>query len=133
MYELTMNYGAMVLGTILAVLGLGLTRYVFVLIDNNIIRESLVRLWDETKAAVLEVGQTYVDALKEASLDGKLTDEEKAEAKSKAIAIAKSNLGKKGLLRLSRILDIDKWIGGKVEAFVRESKMPKAIANPPEA
>ena len=127
-HGLIAEYGMAALGFPVAALTAGLTRYVFVLISSKIIGDAIARLWHETRMAVLEVGQTYTDALKEASADGKLTGAEKYEAKAKAIAIAKSNFGKKGLLRLSRVLDVDEWLGNKVEAFVREeqTKKPKA-------
>lgn len=100
-------------------------KYVIAKIDNETVRKYVGRAWTEVKSAVAEVYQTYVAELKAASADGKLTDEEKAEAKKKAIALAKSNIGKKGLARLVRILGIDAlddWLGTQVEAAVDLSK-----------
>ncbi len=127
MYELIAEHGAMALALIVSGLSILITRYLLVLIESKRIRDLVGRLWEETKAAVFEVGQTYVDALKEANRDGKLTAIEKREAKQRAIAIAKSNLGTKGLKALARIFDVDDWVANKVEAIVGESKS----VNPP--
>ncbi|MCP4448268.1 MAG: hypothetical protein GY811_23455 [Myxococcales bacterium] len=121
-YGLIIEYGPAAAIVILSALGGALTRYVFVSIESKIVSETLGRLWDEVRAAVLEVSQTYTDALREANEDGKLTEAEKRVAKEKAIAIAKSNIGKKGLRRLARVLDVNKWIGGKIEAFIGDKK-----------
>jgi hypothetical protein len=74
----------------------------------------------EVGDAVLAVSQTYVDALKAANADGKLTDQEKAEAKAKALALIKQNLGPVGLRKLAKIIgvDVDGWLGTKLEAAV---------------
>lgn len=126
-------YQALVHGdSVIAWLGAALAglvaKYVLTRIDNEKVRKYATRAWTEVKDAVAEVYQTYVSALKEANADGKLTPEEAAEARKKAIAIAKANIGKKGLARLSRILglnlgdEIEAWLGTKVEAAVTEAK-----------
>lgn len=113
-------------GTFVATL---IATYVIALIHSERVRKYVGRAWVEVRAAVSEVYQTYVSALKEGAADGKLTDDEKAEAKRRAIAIAKGNIGKKGLDRLMRILGLpsaadglDGWLGTHVEAAVDLAK-----------
>jgi hypothetical protein len=59
-----------------------------------------------------------------------LTNAEKAEAKRMAIKIAKANFGAKGLARLARAfgMDMDGWIGNKIEAVIAGNKVPKLIS-----
>lgn len=97
-------------------------------IKAGTVRDIVGRALAEVGDAVLAVSQTYVDALKAASADGVLTDAEKAEAKAKAIALAKKNIGTEGLKKLAKILgiDIDGWLGTKIEAAVSTLKS-KAI------
>lgn len=78
----------------------------------------------EVQAAVAAVGQAYVDGLKEANEDGVITAAEAAEARARAVGIAKANLGPAGVQRLVRALgidvqDVDRWLGTHVEAAVR--------------
>lgn len=119
-------------GTALAVL---VARYVIAKIDNDRVREYLGRAWAEVRAAVAEVHQTYVAALKEANADGKLTPEEAKEARERAISVAKTNLGRRGLARLGRIVGVDSldsWLSNKVEAAVDGAKRtaPAATEKP---
>lgn len=136
MSELVIQYGITALVAILGFLSMLLTRYVWELIKRNWLREMLQRLWEEVKTAVLAVGQTYVDGLKEGNEDGKLTPEEKSIALSRAVEEIKSNFGMKGLRSLARVLGIDSiddWLGAKVEAVIGEEKrlgklLPPALA-----
>ena len=130
MYTLIADYGAQAVALVLTGLGLVLTKLVLVKIESAWLHDVITRAWMEVRSAVLEVGQTYVDAIKEGRADGKLTDFEKGEAKAKAIAIAKSNIGKKGLKRLAKIFDVEEWIANKIETVVRDSK-PAAPTAPP--
>ena len=125
MSAIIISYGIMALVAVLSVLGLVLTRYVLSAISNNWLRGATARLWDAVHDAVLEVGNTYVDALKDAGEDGEWTKTEKDEALARAIVIAKSNFGWKALAELAKVLgieDVDKWIGSKVETAVAEDK-----------
>lgn len=93
--------------------------------------EIVGRALREIGDAVREVYQTYVEALKEADRDGKLTTDEKVTAKRMAVAIAKSNIGKKGLARLLRVLGVDaldEWIGSKVESAIVGEKVVGSAA-----
>jgi len=95
------------------------------------LRAMLQRLVVEAEAAVLEVEQVYVEAIKAARADGVLTAQEKAEARSMALATLRANLGVKGLQRLARVLgiaDVDRWLGTRVEAAVRTRTVPTPTA-----
>lgn len=122
MYELIIDYGLAAIGLLFSGLAALLGRLLIELVKSKVLREHIVRLGGEVESAVREVLQTYVSKLKEYNADGKLTDEEKAMAKKYAIEIAKSNFGSKGLLALGRIFDVEKYIGGKVEAVLGEDE-----------
>lgn len=118
MLDLFITYGDDALKWLLAAAGALLLKYVFSLVKNSYANGVLGRAWLEVQGAVLEVEQVYVGALRAARADGKLTDAEKAQAKAMAIAIARENLGKKGLARLARVLGLDsveRWLGSKSE------------------
>ena len=130
MYELIATYGDTATNWLLVAISAILARYIYVLIESTVTRRYVSALWDEVRAAVLEVEQTYVAALRRGREDGLLTDDEKAEARKLAIETAKSNFGLKGLKRLAKIFDVDKWIGTKLEATVAAVKLAKAPALP---
>lgn len=113
-------------------------RYVVAKIGSEKIRTYVGRAVMEVSDAVKEVYQTYVSALKASNVDGRLTDDEQAEAFTMALDIAKSNLGAKGLERLARILGIgsdpaalDAWLGTKVESAVASLKSEVASSAAP--
>lgn len=122
MNPLIAEYGASALTLLATGLTIVATRYLLTLIKSKKWRDLSTRAFEEVKAAFLEVGNTYVKAIKDAGSDGVWTDVEKAEAKRKAIAIAKANIGKKGIKALARVFDVEDWIGNKLEAFVSEDK-----------
>lgn len=87
------------------------------------------------RLAVQEVWATYVKALKDASADGSLTDAEKAEARSRAIALLKSYIGTKGLALLCSSLGldqsvIDQYLGAHVEAALADEKRTDRVTKP---
>lgn len=129
MIETFATYGPDALAWVLTALGGLLSSYVFVLVRAGYVRETLQRAWVEVQGAVLEVSQTYSDAIKERRPGG-LTDDEKREARTLAIEIAKANLGKRGLARLARVLgmDVEKWLGSKTEQAVKLTKAAAAAA-----
>lgn len=91
----------------------------------------LVRLDDAVLASVREVQQVTVDAIKEASADGKLSPDERAKVKQAALSSVKSHLGTKGLADLVKILGledgtIDSLISTRVEAAVHDLKQARA-------
>lgn len=126
MYELIANYGHEVALYVLAAIGAGLLWIAKRFVDSDEVLKYTRRAWMEVRAAVLEVEQTYVLAIKQGLADGKLTADEKAAAKKKALDIARSNIGVKGLKRLARVFDVEKWMETHVEAFV--GALPKAVA-----
>lgn len=82
-----------------------------------------LRATDAVYTAVSEVGQTFVDAIKEGRADGKLTDDEKKSAKKLAEARARELIGPKGLAVLAEIMGVggvDKFIDSKIEAAVKD-------------
>lgn len=132
MATILVNGGDVAVTWLLVFLFGSLSALVLKTISNTTVQAILVRATEEVKDAVLEVEQTYVKALKAANADGKLTDEEKKAAMDKAIAIAKSNIGMKGLKRLARVVGIDavtSWLETKAEATVATIKKP-AVAPP---
>lgn len=94
-------------------------------VKNEYLRGTLVRLDDAVLAAVREVQQVTVEALKIASADGKLTPEERAQVKAKAMEAVKSHLGMKGLAELAKVLGlsgdaIERMLSTRVEAAVHD-------------
>lgn len=122
MNELIADYGLTVIGLVFMGLGIVATKFLYGKDKdskrNGYIRNALI----ETEAAVEEVFQVYVREAKKGRADGSWTEEEKALAKAKALDIAKSNIGTKGLKRLAKVFDVEHWIGNKIEAFVGEKK-----------
>ncbi len=131
LFDLYVNFGGPALMWLLAGLTGLLTKFVWDLIKNAKLRGLLSRAYAEIRDAVLEVNQTYVDALKKGREDGTLTDIEKAEAKDLAMDSFKSNFGRKGLKALGRVIGVslDSWLSSKTEAAVAELKAG-ASANP---
>ena len=110
----------------LALLSSVLTGYVVRRYLRGIAADILARAVSEIIDAVAEVKQTFVDSLKDAAADGRLTQPEMKEARERAIVVAKANIGPKGLARLGRILGVDsleQWLTTKVEAVVAGSKI----------
>lgn len=83
------------------------TRLLIAHTANVRIQGVLGRLDLASEAAVRSVAQTEVDALKAATVDGKLTPEQAKAASEKAMAIVKANLGDKGVADLKKILGVD--------------------------
>ena len=93
---------------------------------HNYAEAVAIRATDAVYTAAAEIGQTYVDALKEGKADGKLDDAEKAEAKRRATARAKELIGPEGIRILAEVLGgesgVASFISSKVEAAVRDAK-----------
>ena len=80
------------------------------------------RAHQEVYASVQYVAQTYVDDLKAAKEDGKLTNEEKAEALSRAKQAFKTRMGQHALEQLAAVVgDIEEWIRTQIEASIHDS------------
>lgn len=104
-------------------------------VKNEYLRGVLVRLDDAVVAAVREVQQVTVDALKAASADGQLTPDERAKVKQAAIDSVKSHLGTKGIGEIASILGledgaIDKLLSTRVEAAVHDLKSARSSSGP---
>lgn len=143
MIDIISEYGDKIGAALVALVGVLGSRYVWGRISLAWARTLAQRAYGELTDAVLEVWQTYVSELTKGRADGTLTADEKAEAKRRAIAIAKANLGPKGLARLARALGFgslfggdpakaDGWLGSKVETAVatlkRAGYMTKGLA-----
>lgn len=83
------------------------TRLLIAHTTNVRVQGVLGRLDVASEAAVRSVAQTEVDALKAATVDGKLTPEQAKAASERALAIVKANLGDKGLADLKKVLGVD--------------------------
>jgi len=106
-------------------------QYIQAKVKNEYLRGVLVRLDDAVLAAVREVQQVTVEAIKSGSADGKLTPDERARVKQAAIDSVKSHLGMKGISELAKILGletgaVDKLLSTRVEAAVHDLKMNRA-------
>jgi pyruvate/2-oxoglutarate dehydrogenase complex dihydrolipoamide acyltransferase (E2) component len=94
------------------------------------------RLGVALERAVKATWQTYAEELKKGKSDGKLTDDEKAEARKRAIVFAKDFLGPKGIREFLWAMGIDEskldgTLGDMIEHFIAKSKDDsKAAANP---
>lgn len=127
--------GSTVLYWVLAAVGALVSRFVLGLIKSQRVKLYVGRALTEVGDAVLDVCKTYVEAIKEARADGKLTDEEKAAAKKLAVDTAKRNIGRDGLERLAKVLGfdaatLDQWLGTKVEAAVASMPPAPPFLNP---
>lgn len=99
-------------------------------IKNDSVKTFLGRVFEEVRDTVLAVEQTYVSALRDANADGKLTKEERAEAKRLALATIRSNLGVKGIKKLAKLVgvDVDKWLDTRMEATLADMKSSGTVA-----
>lgn len=133
MFTFLADYGDKIAAALAALLGILGSRYVWGKLATGTTRAIVQRAYAEVVDAVLEVWQTYVSDLRKARADGVLTDEERATAKARALAVARQNLGAKGLTRLARalgfgtLLGLDDaattaWLGTKVETAVASLK-----------
>lgn len=103
-------------------------------VQNEYLRGVLVRVDDAVFTAVKAVQQTVVEQIKEASADGKITDDEKKRIKEKALAAVKAHLGTKGLSEVGAILGLDGGaldglLSSKVEAAVHDLRRAVAATN----
>jgi hypothetical protein len=75
------------------------------------------------------VQHVVVQELKEASKDGKLTEEEIANIKTLAVLKAKANMGDTGVKLVQSALgfsveQLEIWLSGRIEAIVAQNKNP---------
>jgi hypothetical protein len=80
---------------------------------------------DAVYAAVSDVMQTYVDDIK---ASGKLTEEQKEEAKQKALVKVKNIMSVATYKALGEAYgDVEQWLQSNIQAEVKEQKVPKAV------
>ena len=93
-------------------------------VESDKTERILLSLNDAVGTAVAATAQTYISEIKKAKADGKLTDEEKRNARHIAIQDAKRLLGKKVLGELRKMFgDEDIVISSKIEAEVADRKL----------
>jgi len=102
-----------------------LAMYIQARIQNEYLRNVLVRLEDAVFTAVKDLQQSVVEEVKAASADGKISDDEKKRIKEKAIASIKAHIGTKGLSEVAKVLGLDSgaldgFLSSKVEAAVHD-------------
>jgi hypothetical protein len=103
-------------------------------VQNEYLRGVLVRVDDAVYAAVRELQQVTVEAIKAASADGTLTPEEREKVKQAALDSVKSHLGMKGLVELARVLGlsdgaVEKLLSTRIEAAVFDMKASRPTAS----
>jgi hypothetical protein len=106
-------------------------QFIHAKVKNEYLRGVLVRLDDAVLAAVREVHQVTVEELKAASADGRLTPEERARVRARAIETVRTHLGTRGLGELAKVLGLDdggieKLLATRVEAAVHDLKRARA-------
>jgi hypothetical protein len=97
-------------------------------VRNEYLRGVFVRLDDAVLGVVREAHQVTVDALKAATVDGKLPPAARESIKQAALNAVKSQLGTRGLAEVARVLglgtdSVDRMIGTKIEAAVHDLKV----------
>lgn len=103
-------------------------------VRNEYLRGVLVRLDDAVVSVVREVHQVTVDALKAATVDGRLPPAARETVKQAAVSAIKSHLGARGLSEVARVLGLDapgveRLIGTKIEAAVHDIKTQQRMLN----
>jgi hypothetical protein len=127
-----------VVTAVLAIIALGLgfaIRWLHQKTKSDLLIRIVRGVASAARLAVQEVWATYAKALKDASADGSLTDAEKSEARSRAIALLKSYLGAKGLALLCSSLGLDqstldKYLGAHVETALSDEKRTDRVTKP---
>lgn len=127
--DMIISYGDKLVVWLAALLLAAVTAWVLKNIKNKTAQGIVSRAIDEVGDAVAAVYQRFVSALK---AEGKFNKEAAGRAFDQAMAEAKSNIGTKGLKALARVVgvDVDSWLGTKLEASVAASK---PILSPPKA
>lgn len=125
-----MQYGTMVLMAMLTGIGWLAIRFGLDKIKSQRIRDTLLRLGAEMRAVVAETNTVLVDELRKDNEDGKLTAEEKKRAKHMAMEMLKSNLGVKGIKRVTKVLGIESinsWLGAHISDTVDSVKAAATV------
>ena len=127
--ELVLKVSEVLLPLLLSVLTLAvvkLTQFVNAKVKNEYLKNVLVRVDDAVLTTVRHLQQNFVEDLKNASADGKLSEEEKKNLKDQALNSVYMHLGgDKGLSEVKKVLgvaDLDSLLSSKVEAAVHSLK-----------
>lgn len=109
-----------------AAVALGI-RWIHSKTQSSLVDRALTAVSSACHLAVTETWTGYVEALKAAADDGRLTDEEKKEARDQAIELAKGFLGAKGIALIVDGLGIesdflDSFLGASVESALSDLK-----------
>jgi len=90
---------------------------------NEVLNTVLTEIQDAVETAVNATAQTYTDALKAAAADGKLTEDEQAEAMSKAVMTVENSLSASVITYLdNHNININKYIKDRIEAYIGGAK-----------
>lgn len=114
-----------------------LSKFIRAKTKNEALAGALTRLNDVVFTVVKALNQTVVDELRKANADGKVTKEEVAGIKAKALEQVKSHIGPKGIDELLFVLGLkdeaalDKLVSDKVEAAVGDVKASAGSAAVP--
>lgn len=105
-------------------------------VKHEWLRGVLLRLDDAVLNATREVQQAVVNEIKAGRADGRLTAEERAQVKARAVESIRSHLGVKGLAELGRVLGLDngcveKLLSTRVEAAVHDLRRSYMNGVPP--
>lgn len=116
-----------VLMAVITWVGAKLAQLLSARVKNEYLRGVLVRLDDAVVSVVREVNQVTVEAIKSASVDGRLPAGARETIKNAALNAIKSHLGADGLEELGRVLGldgpaVDRLIGTRIEATVHSLK-----------
>ncbi|KJS82176.1 MAG: hypothetical protein JM58_15760 [Peptococcaceae bacterium BICA1-8] len=113
-----------VLATILAYVLIALARFVIGQTNNDIIKAAVTNLEQIILATVTALSQTLVDDLKQNRANNKLTDEEAALIKDKAMSSIKKQMGIKDMDILQKNFgSVDDLIDNILEQKVMENKL----------
>ncbi len=106
--------------------------------QSSLVDRALTAVSSACHLAVTETWTGYVEALKDSAADGKLTAEERREARDQAIELAKSYLGAKGIALIVDGLGIesdflDSFLGASIEASLADVKRAERAAQSVES
>ena len=124
MLHLIAEHGEAIVSLVVTVLGTIMSRFFWSKLKGDRARNVLQRAYAEVMDAVLLVSQTYVSEIKRHSADGVLTEDERHEARRRAVETVLKNLGETGVARLGRVLGLrpTEWIEQKTEATIAALK-----------
>ena len=113
-----------ILATILSYVFIALARFVISQTNNGIIKAALTNLEQIILATVTALSQTLVDDLKHSRANSKLTDEEAALIKDKAMNSIKKQISLKDMDSLQRSFgSVDELMDNILEQKVMENKL----------